>query len=38
MIDMTDFNIPSEMQEKIRETFLNGKNTDFVDVQFFKRD
>ncbi len=38
MIDMTDFNIPREMQEKIRETFLNGKNTDFVEVQFFKRD
>ena len=38
MIDMTDFNIPREMQEKIRESFLNGKNTDFVEVQFFKRD
>ena len=38
MIDMTDFNIPREMQNKIRETFMNGKDGGNVQIRFFTRE
>lgn len=38
MIDMTDFNIPHEIQEKIIESFSKGKDASNFEIKFFKRE
>jgi RHS repeat-associated protein len=37
-IDMTEFNLSKEMQEKIKETFLKGKDGNRVAIEFFIRE
>ncbi len=36
-VDMTEFNIPREMQSKIRDTFMKGKDASNVKIEFFTR-
>jgi hypothetical protein len=36
-IDMTDYNIPKDMQAKIIDNFMKGKDADIVQIQFFTR-
>lgn len=36
-IDMTDYNIPKDMQTKIIDNFMKGKDADIVQIQFFTR-
>lgn len=36
-IDMTEYKIPKEMQQKIRESFMKGKNGQDVKLEFFTR-